>query len=240
MSEEQLLPPPGFRQRGPVATHTRLLLIRHGESYANARGVAGGPIGDGGLTPLGRAQATALAQRLLATGEISEASAFYTSTLPRARETGDIIRQTLGLALSSIERDDLCEINVGEGDGLDWATFVERFGAVDWDSNPNAVTAPGGESLVTFFARCRQALNDVIASHPQELVVLVAHGGVIEQAMKLYHGHDAATRLRPRIENCSMTEFEARPDGWRLLRYNDVAPLSAHALQELRNVESQV
>ena len=74
-SEDKRLPPAGFRQRGPKPTGTRLLLIRHGESYANADGLAGGPIGDGGLTPLGRRQAQALVDRLarhLVANEIDE------------------------------------------------------------------------------------------------------------------------------------------------------------------------
>ena len=45
-SEDRRLPPSGFRQRGPKPSGTRLMLIRHGESYANADGLAGGPIGD--------------------------------------------------------------------------------------------------------------------------------------------------------------------------------------------------
>ncbi len=69
--DENRLPPEGFRQRGPAPRGTRLLLIRHGECVANAEGLAGGPIGDGGLTALGRRQAMALARRLEITKELS-------------------------------------------------------------------------------------------------------------------------------------------------------------------------
>jgi broad specificity phosphatase PhoE len=57
------------------------------------------------------------------------------------------------------------------------------------------------------------------------LVVLVVHGGVIEQVMKLYQGLDGSARLRPRIENCSMTEIEFDDGAKRLLRYNDLSPI---------------
>ena len=227
MSEEDQLPPEGFRQRGPRPSGTRLLMVRHGESRANADGVAGGPIGDGGLTELGRRQARALAQRLALSRELDAASALYTSTLPRAIETAEIVRASLPSSLVPVAEHELCEINVGEGDGLTWAEFVARYGAPDWDQDPYAVTAPEGESLMSFYERCVAAIERLVARHPDELVVLVVHGGFIEQAMKVYLGVSGSVRLRPRIENCSMTEIEFTDGAMRLLRYNDLAPLAA-------------
>jgi probable phosphoglycerate mutase len=202
-------------------------MIRHGESYANADGLAGGPLGDGGLTPLGRRQAETLVARLVMSAELSKASAFYTSALPRAIETGEILRAGLPNGLKPVVDAALNEISVGEGDGLPWAEYVERYGTPDWDLEPNALTAPGGESLLGFHERCREAIERLVARHPHEQVVLVSHGGFIEQAMKIQQGVGPEVRLRPRIENCSMTEIEFREDWRRLLRYNDLAPLPA-------------
>ena len=224
MSEDALLPPEGFRQRGPLPTGTRLLMVRHGESRANALGLAGGHVGDGGLTELGRRQAAALARRVEASGELSTATAFYTSTMPRAIETGQYLRRALS-PLEPVLDDELCEISVGEGDGLTWVEFSARFGAPDWDLNPYQITAPGGESLMSFYERCRLAIERLVAAHPAALVVLVVHGGFIEQAMKIYLGVEGHVRLKPRIENCSMTEIEFHAERRRLLRYNDLAPL---------------
>jgi len=226
-SEDQRLPPSGFRQRGPKPSGTRLLLIRHGESYANANGLAGGPVGDGGLTTLGQRQTQALIERLTMSAELSGAAAFYTSALPRAIETGQMLRAALPAHLAPVIDPTLNEIDVGEGDGLPWAEYVERYGAPNWDLQPDALTAPGGESLLGFHERCRAAIEGLVARHPHELVVIVTHGGVIEQAMKLYQGLEGKVRLRPRIENCSMTEIEFRDGARRLLRYNDRAPLPA-------------
>jgi probable phosphoglycerate mutase len=203
------------------------MLIRHGESYANSDGLAGGPIGDGGLTPLGVRQAEALAKRLVASKELMKATAFYTSALPRAIETGEVLRPGLPKDLAPVVDAAFNEISVGEGDGLPWAQYVERYGAPDWDLDPDALTAPGGESLLGFFERCREAIERTVARHPKELVVIVCHGGFIEQAMKIYQGVGPEVRLRPRIENCSMTEIEFRDEWRRLLRYNDRAPLPA-------------
>jgi broad specificity phosphatase PhoE len=219
------LPPEGFRQRGPIPTGTRLVLIRHGECVANEKGLAGGPLGDGGLTDLGRAQAEALAHRLSITGELRAASALYTSTLPRAVETGDIVFRAIDPDLVPLRDEDLGELRVGEADALTWTEIEERFDLPNWDVDPSQRNVPGGESLLDFFVRAVAVIDKIVAAHPDELVVIVSHGGFIEQAMKLYQGVDGSVRLRPRIEHCSMTEIEFHNGDKRLLRYNDLSPI---------------
>ena len=221
---DERLPPNGFRQRGDPPTGTRLVMIRHGECVANLEGLAGGPIGDGGLTELGRAQSRALARRLAITGELGAAAALYTSTLPRAIETAEILRPAIG-DLVPVPDEALCELKVGEADGLTWAEVEARFVLPNWDEDPDQRNVPGGESLVGFFERCVGAIERLVARHPRELVVLVVHGGFIEQALKHYQGLGAGVRLRPRIENCSMTEIEYNGPRTRLLRYNDLSPI---------------
>jgi len=221
---DERLPPEGFRQRGGPPTGTRLLMIRHGECLANVEGLAGGPIGDGGLTEHGRAQSRALARRLAITGELDSAAAFYTSTLPRAIETGEIVRPAINERLVATRDEALCELGVGEADGLTWTQIKARYPLPNWDEDPSQKNVPGGESLVEFFERCVGAIGRLVARHPKELVVTVVHGGFIEQALKLYQGLGAGVRLRPRIENCSMTEIEFDGERTRLLRYNDLSP----------------
>lgn len=219
---EPALPPLGIRQRGPAPTETRLLLIRHAESTANAEGVAGGERGDRGLTVRGRRQAFALAQRFLVTNELATAVALYASHLPRAQETAHIVR----LAAPHLDvhtNADIDELRVGQGDGLTWAEFEQRFGGVDWDVDPSLPNAPGGESLLSFFTRATTALRAIAERHPGERVAVVCHGGVIEQMVKFALGLDPARRLGQRIEHCSVTEVEYGPARTRLLRYNDLS-----------------
>lgn len=222
-----MLPPEGFRTRGDVPTGTRLVLIRHGEAYCNALGLVGGPIGCGGLTDLGERQAHELGARLRRTREFDDASALYTSVLPRAIQTARIIAPGLPAQLSAVQNCELCELHPGEADGLTWDQMVTRFGGPDWDESPGEPFSPGGESWLDFYRRCERALLGIVARHPGERVILVVHGGVIEQAMKMLAHEAPNVRLRLRTENCSMTEIEFDGEQRRLLRYNDVAPLSA-------------
>ena len=74
---------------------TRLVLIRHGESVSTVERRIGGVRTCGGLSPLGRKQAEALAARLARTGEI-QADVLVASTMRRAVETAEIIAPALG------------------------------------------------------------------------------------------------------------------------------------------------
>lgn len=226
MSDAGVLPPEGFRTRGPVPSGTRLLLIRHGEAFCNANGIVGGPLGCGGLTELGVRQAEALRDRLASSGELDAANAFYTSTLPRAIETGAIISSSLPSTLVATADCDLCELHPGAADAMTWKELVDTFGAPNWDDDPGSPLAPEGESWTGFYERCVAALTKLVVRHESQLVVVVCHGGVIEQALKLVFGRSSEARLRLRTQNCSMTEVEFRDDSWHLLRYNDVAPLA--------------
>lgn len=219
-------PPEGFRTRGSEPRGTRVVLIRHGEAYCNALGMVGGPKGCGGLTDLGCRQAYALRERLEHSREFDDAVALYTSVLPRAIETAEVIGPGLP-PLEAVADCDLCELHPGEADGLTWEEMVQRFGGPDWDADPGAPFAPGGESWLDFYDRCDAALARLVERHPGQRIVLVVHGGFIEQAMKILGGDHPATRLRLRTENCAMTEIEFDGAHRRLLRYNDRAPLPA-------------
>ena len=227
MSDALTLPPPGVRARGPVPSGARLVLIRHGEAGCNARGQLGGPAGDGGLTELGRAQSRALAHRLTASRELRDANAYYCSTLPRAIETAALLQSAVGDGTSAVPVAEIRELDPGESDGLLWEELVARYALPDWDLDPDAPIAPGGDSWTGFTERAWGALETLARAHEGELAVLVTHGGVIEAALKLVYGASVAARLRLRTENCSMTEVEVRDGGWHLLRYNDRAPLPA-------------
>jgi probable phosphoglycerate mutase len=204
-----------------------MVLIRHGEAYCNAKGMVGGPIGCGGLTELGEAQARSLRDRLRRSREFDDAVALYTSVLPRAIQTARIIGPGLPSHLVAVEDCELCELHPGEADGLTWQELVTKFGGPDWDNEPRQPFAPGGESWLGFYERCERAFERIVERHPGERVVLVVHGGVIEQAMKIVERRDPTARLKLLTENCSMTEIEFDGERRRLLRYNDRAPLAA-------------
>jgi broad specificity phosphatase PhoE len=210
----------------PTDGASRIVLVRHGEAICNVNGIVGGVRGCTGLTDLGRRQVSALAARLERTGELAGASALYASVLPRAVETAAILRPAIGGGeLDTVQECALCELHPGESDGLGWQEVVDRFGVPEWDTDPDTVIAPGGESWTAFTTRASAAVRALAARHPGELVVAAVHAGVIESTMITFLEIPPAVARRgwTRIVHASLTEWEWIPteSRWVLIRFND-------------------
>jgi probable phosphoglycerate mutase len=214
---------------------TRLVLIRHGESQVYVDGLVGGLATCNGLSDLGRRQAAALRDRLAATEELGAVDALIASTLPRARETAQIISPALG-DLPVLEDEGLCELHPGEADGLSYDDFIATYGFRDMEADPHLEISPGGESLTVFHDRVGTTLRRVARAHDSQTVVIACHGGVVDVALRSLLNLPMAGGFALQTENTSLTEFaivpptETRPlPRWRLVRYNDAAHLAGLA-----------
>ena len=208
---------------------THLYLIRHGEAITNVEPIIGGMRGDTGLSPLGVRQAEALRDRLTATHEIA-ADSLIASTLPRARQTAEIIAPAFALPI--VWEDDVQEMRVGEADGLRLEEFARRYGVPDFARDPYRPLAPGGESWAQFLLRIGATLHRIADAHDGKTVAIVCHGGIIDGAFLCFFGMD--TQSNPvadfHTHNTSITHWERRtfpdkPARWRLVSYNDIAHL---------------
>jgi probable phosphoglycerate mutase len=211
---------------------TRLLLIRHGESQVYVDGVVGGLATCNGLSDLGRRQAAALRDRLAETHEFDPVDALIASTLPRARETAEIISPAIG-NLPVVEDEDVCELHPGEADGMSYDDYVAKYGWRDMEANPDLELSPGGESIAAFHRRVGTALTRIADAHPDQTVVIACHGGVVDVGLRTLLGLGMVGGFDLYTENTSITEFvlapatERRPTRrWRLVRYNDAAHLA--------------
>jgi probable phosphoglycerate mutase len=205
------------------------VLVRHGEAVCNVAGVVGGPSGCTGLTELGVRQAEGLRDRLVDSGELCDVDALYASVLPRALQTAAIAAPGIGDGLEAVADCGLCELHPGEGDGLGWSEFLERFGEPNWDEDPTTPLSPGGESWDGFVRRAADALCALVDRHRGERIVAVCHAGVIESSLTAFVPVPPGRRLKLRTTHASLTEWEHDEDGWRLLRYNDAAHLAGGA-----------
>ena len=150
---------------------TALWLVRHGQTDWNAAGRWQGQ-SEVPLNAQGRAQAAALAARLNGT----PFEAVYSSDLPRARVTAEIIAQQLGLPVRCDGR--LREINHGQWEGLLGSEIPARDPAA-WaarERDPLHTPSPGGESPVQVAARVWAAADDIARAHPAGPVIVVSHG----------------------------------------------------------------
>ena len=164
-----------------------LLLIRHGESQAAVDGVPF-PLKDGhgdpALHPNGEDQARALGHRL----KTLPIAAIYVTTLRRTHQTAAPLAEALQLT-PKIEAD-LREIYLGdwdsglyrkkvaEGDPL----FLKSLQNHEWGEIPKA------ETTEALHSRVRAGLMRIARAHPDQLVAVFVHGGVISAAMSIATG----------------------------------------------------
>lgn len=214
---------------------TRIVLVRHGESRAQEMGFLGGHEGCTGLSDLGRRQVALLRDRLVRSDELASAAALYSSVMPRAIETAEIIAPALG-GLEVRSECDFCEGHPGEADGLSWDEVAERYPSPDgWD--PDHSPAPGWETWREMGQRVQKALESLVERHGGETVVVACHGGVVVQSMLHWLSlQETATTRRAWMSpvNTSLTEWRFAPNPYlkhtlpvELVRFNDHAHLGA-------------
>jgi probable phosphoglycerate mutase len=178
---------------------TSAIVIRHGESEWNVLGKWQGRA-DTQLTPAGRAQARAAAERLLVDGVSVDRVA--ASSLTRARETAEIIATHLGVGEVLVD-DRLVETDVGPWQGLREHEIEARWPNYLRDRRtPQHFEAP---DLV--FARAEQALRDLMrltrgAGQTAHRVLVVTHSGVIRTVRRVMQVHD---RRLHNLEGCHFT-----------------------------------
>ena len=181
---------------------TTLLLTRHGETDWNAQHRWQGQ-SDPPLNERGREQARALA------AELDGFDVVYASDLARARETAEIVAQ--GREVRVDER--LRERRFGRWEGLTRDEIGNRFAdeLARWRSGdgPGAADA---EPFDAFAARVGAFLQDVVSRHPDETVLIVAHGGTIRAIHAEAAGLDYVRDHRsiPSVANCSVSRYALR------------------------------
>lgn len=206
-------PPPGS---------TVMVLVRHGQSEA-ARPDTPFPLveghGDPPLSDLGRAQAVRVGQRLAR----ERVDAIVVTSLRRTVQTAEPLARLKGLD-PEVERD-LREVHLGVWEGGEFRRrvagrdplAVRMFTEQRWD------VIPGAEAPETLAARVRDAVERLAAAHPDQRVVVVCHGGIVGEILRL------ATNCEPfafvGADNASISEVVVRSDRWAVRRYNDISHL---------------
>ncbi len=195
---------------------TRLLLVRHGESTWNAvrrwQGQADPPLSERGEVQARRAAVTARLH--------GPFDAVATSHLQRARRTGSIIADELGIELLDPEHD-LSERSAGDWEGLTRSEIERRYpGFLETGRRPH-----GYESDASIVERSRRALHRSSERHPGATLLVVSHGGIIS-ALERVHIGDGQWR---RLDNLTgrwfeMIDTEPVPVGQRVALVSNGGP----------------
>lgn len=159
-------------------------MIRHGETEGSGQGRYYGST-DVALSERGREQVRATAAFLREImGEKNGASRcpalspVYCSSLRRSKGSAQVLAETLGVGTAPLHG--LREMDFGVWEGMTFGEIGEKYpeelGA--WQAGLVTCRPPGGESVAEVKERAEKALQEILAGHRGEAVMIVAHGGV--------------------------------------------------------------
>lgn len=182
---------------------TILYLLRHGATEANLAGPAilQGRRLNPPLAKLGVRQAEAT-RDFLAIRPIDHC---YSSPLLRAMQTAAIVAGPHGLKPQSLEA--LAECDVGQWEGLDWQTIRRRDPEAykRYMSDPGQFGYPGGESFADVYERVSDALEDLLAIHGGQTILVVAHHVVNRTYLAGLLGLKMENARQVTLDNCGIS-----------------------------------
>lgn len=162
---------------------THILLIRHAVNDFVKTGRLAGWTPGVHLNDEGKAQAEALGKRL-ADAPIKH---LYASPLERTMETAEAIRQHHP-HLEIRPNDQLGEVRYGEWEGMEISRLSGRKMWHLVQHYPSRASFPNGETMRGVQDRAVNAIEQLVAAHPRDLVVVVSHADLIKMILAHYLG----------------------------------------------------
>ncbi len=194
-----------------------ILLIRHGETDWNVeRRIQGST--DVPLNERGREQARDLATAM----RREPVDAAWSSDLRRAAETAETLLGDRDLPLRTDRG--LRERDYGDFRGLTRDEVRQRYPAecAAWKQRVPDAAVPGDpENLREFAARVAATLNRIADTHPEDRVLVVAHGGVLDAAYRLAAKIPLDTPRDFPLKNATLNRIERAADGWRVVSWGE-------------------
>ncbi len=205
--------------------------LRHGESVANERGIVQGQ-GDSALSTRGREQAAQAGKWFLS--ENVRIGQSYSSILQRARTTGDIVSQTLGIAAPRAIPE-LIELDTGDWSGKNLSDvqkkdpeLFQEFVRHSWEA------VPGAEKIDSLLTRAYDLWSFLVAESnkgdPDMSILCTSHSGFMQWIFKATFT-PAPQHWIPLIpvRNCGVFHFQYSPASetstktaarWRLISHS--------------------
>jgi alpha-ribazole phosphatase len=199
---------------------TQLFLVRHGETTWNDEQRFQGHI-DVPLNARGWRDAERLATRFAD----EHVDAIYTSDLRRASDTADVIARALRMTKFCEPR--LREANMGELQGMTYADVRAR-----WFSDVPTMPCyfvddapPGVECLRALQARLLDAVNDLIARHANETILVVNHGAGLRVLFCAWLGISLGDYWKLQFDSASVSQVVMTGRGAVVALLNDTSHL---------------
>ncbi len=207
---------------------TRLIAVRHGETAWNVDARIQGQL-DIGLNDNGRWQARRVGQALA--GEAP--AAVYSSDLQRAWHTAESIAQAAGAPMVPVQA--LRERHFGLFQGKTFHEIEQAWPehALQWRKRvPDWAPPQGGETLLALRERVSRSVHEIAARHVGELVVLVAHGGVLDALYRVATRQAVDAPRTWELPNGAINRLLWTPGGLAVVGWSDTQHLEGEVLGE--------
>jgi 2,3-bisphosphoglycerate-dependent phosphoglycerate mutase len=211
-------------------TTTQFCLVRHGETDWNVERRLQGHT-DISLNERGLKQANQMAKALQAI-EL-QFDVLYTSDLKRAAQTAQAIEKVFGV--SAITHEALRERNLGALQGLTtkeapdiepelWNTHLSRSLHED---------LRGGESIIQFAKRIKDALEQIRSEHAGKTILLVSHGGALDMMYRIASNQALDAEKVVSVPNASLSWISHDGQSWKVNNWANTSHLEGLALDNL-------
>jgi probable phosphoglycerate mutase len=197
---------------------TTLVLVRHAVT-AHTGPLLSGRMPGIDLSETGVEQAAAAGKRLADL----PVTTVYASPIERTRQTAEHIAGHHGLPVRELPG--VIEADYGEWTGGKIAELAKTDLWKTVQVVPSRARFPNGESIAEMQSRMVVALEEVVAAHPGELVVVVSHADPIKAAIAHFTGVHLDLFQRIVVSPASVTVFQLGPHGSVMVKCNDTGSL---------------
>jgi probable phosphomutase (TIGR03848 family) len=197
---------------------TTLVLVRHAVTAQTGPLLSGRAPGID-LSEAGVKQAENVGERLA----VLPVRAVYASPIERTQQTAAHIASHHGLEVRTLPG--VIEADYGEWTGGKISDLAKTDLWKVVQVAPSRARFPGGESISEMQSRMVTALEQVIADHPGELIVVVSHADPIKAAIAHFSGVHLDLFQRVMVSPASVTVFELGQFGAALVKCNDTGSL---------------
>jgi len=199
---------------------TQIILVRHGRTPWNKDKIFRGTV-DIPLDEVGKQEASLAGEWLK--GETIQAA--YASPLSRAMDTAKAIAQHHGVPVQELPG--LIDINYGDWQGVPLAEVKVKY--VDlyrqWETAPQTVRFPNGETLDEVRARALAAVDEVMTLNPDKTILLAAHRAVNKVLIAAFLGIDNSHYWRIGQDTTAINRFAGVGNTWHIQLVNDTCHL---------------
>lgn len=201
---------------------TQIILVRHGQTPWNRDKIFRGSK-DIPLNEQGREEARLAGEAL----KNEKIHAIYTSPLSRSRDTALAIARHHGLEVK--DHPGLSDLCYGDWEGLPLAEVKVKYAELyrQWETTPHMVRFPNGETLAELRGRAWAAVQEIVAAHPGQTVVLSAHRAVNKVLIAAFIGLDDSHFWRIGQDTTAINRFIWTGSTWQIMAINDTNHLRA-------------